>query len=260
MLTYHLPKHLKASLWGAFLLWGALALAPIPMPTLAAQDETVRVARVLDGDSLILADGRELRIIGLNTPEGAKGVSSTQPVADDARKTLKQLTAGKMLTLIHGREGRDRHGRILAHLRLPTGELVAAKMLEQGMGFHIAVGDNTRFIERLRAAEARARDAQRGVWHESYHAVHEAAAYPRSARGFVRLRGHIIKTGRAQAYVYLDLAPGLSVHIPHRYWPRFKLELSTLKGRRITVRGWLSKRGKRRRIQITHPAMIEQLH
>ena len=60
---------------GAFFVVVAMALAVSPGRADAAAcelpgpGETARVARVIDGDTLALADGRHVRMLGINAPE-----------------------------------------------------------------------------------------------------------------------------------------------------------------------------------------------
>jgi len=66
----------KAPRSGAFFIWAVL----LALAATAAAD-TARVAKVIDGDSLRLSSGREVRLIGINAPElgpdaGATGCAS----------------------------------------------------------------------------------------------------------------------------------------------------------------------------------------
>jgi endonuclease YncB( thermonuclease family) len=56
-------------------------------------DELARVARVHDGDTVVLHDGRKLRLIGINTPELPREDSPGQPFAQEARAALATLLA-----------------------------------------------------------------------------------------------------------------------------------------------------------------------
>ncbi len=66
------------------------------------------VVSVPDGDSLQLADGRRVRLLGLNAPE--RGAC----VADEARMTLETAAKGKHVRLKH--IVTDDYGRQLAHV------------------------------------------------------------------------------------------------------------------------------------------------
>jgi endonuclease YncB( thermonuclease family) len=77
-------------------------------PTLAAQDScklsamgNVNVAGIRDGRTLVLADGRELRLAGIET-------------GDASRAALEALAAGRSLRLEKLRAENDRYGRVVA--------------------------------------------------------------------------------------------------------------------------------------------------
>lgn len=230
-------------------------LAPVP----AVAKGTVRIKTVIDGDSVILTDGREVRLIGINAPEPAYKKRPAQPVATEAARTLRRLTRGKALKMIPGHERRDRRGRLLAHLRLPTGKLVTAEMLRRGMGFHITIGDNTRYLLYYQQAEVQAQAKRAGVWGRREYAVQPVVGLPARRTGFMRISGTITQTGRTKKFVYLDLGPKHAIHVPHRYWNRFKERHDRLVGYELIARGWLTRKGKRNFMTLTHPAMLELL-
>ncbi|MFH7572534.1 thermonuclease family protein, partial [Pseudomonas syringae group genomosp. 7] len=58
--------------------------SPVSLPV-------AQVQRVVDGDTLKLADGRSLRMIGLNTPETGKKGQSAEPIAEAAKRRLQAL-------------------------------------------------------------------------------------------------------------------------------------------------------------------------
>lgn len=90
------------------------------------------VVSVPDGDSLQLADGRRVRLLGLDAPE--KG----RCLADDARSMLATLTFGKHVTL---RDiARDDYGRLLANVFVDDprawfsdGKIVSIALVENGL-------------------------------------------------------------------------------------------------------------------------------
>lgn len=102
--------------------------------SLSIYSEKAKVERVVDGDTLLLEDGRKVRLIGVDTPE----VHESKKLYKDAKrneqdiKTIKEL--GKRASLftknmvngleieleydnVNKRNGhRDRYGRILAYV------------------------------------------------------------------------------------------------------------------------------------------------
>lgn len=79
-------------------------------PTGALQN--VEVARVVDGDTVRLRDGRSVRLIGINAPELAHNGRTTEPFAEAAKQRLQALVSASdgRLALQPGRQARDPTG------------------------------------------------------------------------------------------------------------------------------------------------------
>ena len=100
-----------------------------------AQDYTGICVRVLDGDTVDIADASQnlhrIRITGLDAPELA------QPYGQQAKAELKELILGKEVTIIP--MGIDKYDRELACLRIQTtlGHIdVAECMINRGAAFN----------------------------------------------------------------------------------------------------------------------------
>ena len=235
----------------------ALALLLALGTTAGARVESFRIAEVFDGDTVRLADGRHVRLIGINTPELGKDGAPDQPLAATARERLQALVGDRPVQVEYGTEERDHYGRWLAHLRLPDGRSVEEQLLREGLAFAIAVPPNLERLARHQAAEAEARRAGRGVWNHSYY----VAADPETltGTGFQRVRGRITHVGRSRKYVYLDMAPRFALRIGHADWGRyFGGRPEDWLGAAVEARGWVSERNGRRHMAVGHPAMIER--
>jgi micrococcal nuclease len=81
--------------------------------------------RIVDGDTLVLDDGHEVRLVGIQAaklPLGPAGFRKW-PLADEAKAALARLAAGKRLRVLFGGGRADRHGRVLAHLARRSDDL-----------------------------------------------------------------------------------------------------------------------------------------
>jgi endonuclease YncB( thermonuclease family) len=217
------------------------------------------VATVIDGDSLRLNSGEEVRLIGIDTPElGHKG-RADRPFARQARTALVHLieTAGWKIRLRSGIERRDRYRRLLAHVYTPGGDNLTAAMLRQGLGYQAVVAPNLSHLECYRAAEREARDAGRGLWREG---VRNAKALSSDETGFHLIQGRVLKVGRSRHAVWLELIGGASVKIPWRVWQAMTgQEPETFVDRQLEVRGWFYRIKGSLRVKISHPASIRWL-
>lgn len=261
-----LPGTSRASVAGAlFLFLAALLAAAAPAPARAGDgcaaghvDEHVRSAWVFDGDTLRLADGRHVRLLGINSPEIAHEDRPAEPLGDAARRYMLTLAPpGTALLLRFGHERHDHYGRTLAHLFLADGRNLQALMVEAGLAFAIAIPPNLAFTGCYTASERQARTARRGIWAVHTFGPLRAASLPASTRGFRLVTGRVRHVGHSTSAVWLDLAPGFAVRIPRVDLRWFDYDPAALGGRRVTARGWVYERHGERRITVRHPADIE---
>jgi len=255
----------KASLAGAFFvsaIWlsGAQAFCPTPGGL-----TPVAVQRVVDGDTLRLSDGRNVRMIGLNTPELGKQGRSDEPFAVVARKRLEALVAASdgRVGLVPGKESKDHYGRTLAHVYGADGANLEAQMLAEGLGFQVAVAPNVDLVACQQAAERNARQAGLGVWRQS--PVLKAEQI--STSGFAVLSGRVSKVQRNRGGVWIELQDSVVLRVAPNLLARFDVNsLESLKGKQIEARGWVLDRSRRGGLKegqarwmlpLTDPAMLQ---
>jgi len=246
------------------LLAGALVFAPAHALQCPADriDLRARVAHVHDGDTVRLADGRDVRFIGINTPEHGRDGEPDEPFARAATGALERLLArhDHRVALRLGEERHDRHGRLLAHVYLPDGRSVERLMLERGLALHVTVPPNTFNHGCHAAAERSARQARRGLWtHQRYRRGIPARELAFDAAGFHVVRGTIRRVGSSDHAFWLEL-DGLTLRLDRDDLAYFgTLEPESLKGRRIRVRGWIHRVRDEARMNLRHPDSIEWL-
>jgi len=85
----------------------AVILAGCLIPPLAAAE---RVARVIDGDTILLEDGRKVRYAGINAPEEG------EPYFRESTQANNLLVGGKEIRLEFGRSKKEKYGRVLAYV------------------------------------------------------------------------------------------------------------------------------------------------
>jgi endonuclease YncB( thermonuclease family) len=246
----YLPK--KASTLGAFLICGFLLWHPH-----AVSAETVVVREVVDGDSLRLTDGRKVRLIGINAPELGRDGRPNNPYALQARDELKRLIGGREVRLKTGPDRRDHYGRTLAYAMLPDGTFAGEKMLRKGLASMIAMPPNLEHLAVYRAAEASARQQRLGIWAHPYYQALQAESLDPGKTGYRFVEGRVKRVGRSKKYIYLDLSRDFAVAIKHSHWHYFGGNAEQWRGRKIRVRGWISRWRDKLRMRIGHPAMIE---
>lgn len=150
-------------------LWVVLALAAFCLAAGAAAGgaagQTVRVAAIYDGDTCRLADGRKLRLAGVDAPETAHDGRPAQYFAEQAKAALEGLVRGVPLRFAGVGPGQDRFGRLLGDLLLPDGRSVTEILLSRGCVFvfwHQDVGPVV--FDRQLALQRRAMAGGQGFW------------------------------------------------------------------------------------------------
>jgi endonuclease YncB( thermonuclease family) len=206
------------------------------------------VREAVDGDTVILADGREVRLVGLQAPKLALGRKNFKdwPLAEDSRRAVAALTIGQRVALFHGGASRDRHGRTLAHLYRADGLWIQGEMLKQGHARVYTFPDNRALAAEMYAFEAEARAARRGIWAHPFYAVRVPDGLKRDLDTFQIVAGTVIDAAAVKNTVYLNFGPDWRTDFTVRLdgaalklFRAAKLDPLALKGQAVEVRGWL---------------------
>jgi len=245
--------------WGAFFVSLAL-LALLAGGCQARGALDARVQRVIDGDTVLLTDGRRVRLIGLDTPELPHDGRPGEPLATEARDALKALLTPHRfrVRLEYDRQRKDPHGRTLAHLYTPDGTNLTEALLNRGLASLVVIPPNVRHVDRYAAAERRARRARKGVWRLPRFQPVTVSELGQRAGGFHVVRGRVTHVGHGRKSVWLDFGRRFAARVAREDLPWFEgLDLDGLKGRRIEVRG-LVWPGRKTDLQmrLRHPALL----
>jgi endonuclease YncB( thermonuclease family) len=250
-----------------------LALSPLPghAQGVPLDGERARAVEIVDGDTLVLADGRQVRLVGIQAPKLPLGRAGfkTWPLAERAKAALDALALDRELRLGFGGRRIDRHGRLLAHLYAPGpegGELwVQGALLEQGMARVYSFADNRSRVAEMLALERAARTARRGIWRHPFYGVRAAEELARHIGSFQLVEGRVLDAAVVRGRAYLnfgaDWRDDFTISLAPAVRRRFEAEGHDprgYKGHRVRVRGWL-KSFNGPMIAVTHPEQIEVL-
>jgi micrococcal nuclease len=144
------------------------AARALPVPAGAQQAVVVRHT---DGDTFWLRGlgagpvpgvRTKVRLLEVDTPEvfGTAGCFGPQASA----RTAALLPLGSTVRVEADRGLRDRYGRLLLYVWVPDGASLEEELLRGGYARVLLVRPNARHIAVLRAVEAQARAARRGLW------------------------------------------------------------------------------------------------
>lgn len=255
----------KASLVGAFFVAAIWLPAAHALCTASASLPVAQVERVVDGDTLRLKDGRNVRMVGLNTPETGKKGQSAEPFAEAAKRRLQALVSESdgQVSLGVGQQAKDRYGRMLANVYGRNGANLEAQLLSEGLGYLVAVAPNVALVSCQQAAERTARNARLGLWRDS--PVQSAAQIDKG--GFALVVGKITSVQRNGGGIWIELQDGPVLRIAPELVSLFDASaLLRMQGQRIEARGWVVDRSRRGGLKagqtrwmmpITHPAMLD---
>ncbi len=144
------------------LLLSALVLAFLLGLARWREDRASLVLKVLDGDTLLLATGERVRLIGVDAPESVDLRRPVGRLGPAAAAFVRRLAEGRRVRLEFDRERRDRYGRTLAYVFVGDLDL-NAELLRRGYARAYTRFPHRRSAEFL-ALEGQARAAGRGLW------------------------------------------------------------------------------------------------
>lgn len=252
----------------------AAAAAPAagaPTDALAPGERGI-VVSALDGDTLALASGLEVRLAGVQAPKRAPGQRGTEAaLAEEARGALSALAGGRTVTLRYGGARRDRYGRAVAHPVRDDGLWLQGAMLRAGLARVRTLADNRALATEMYAAERAARAARRGIWSHPRYRVRAPDDLDDAIDSFRIVEGRTVAATRSRGgRIYLnfgdDRRSDFTVAIARSDRELFEsawaeagfAPVSALAGRRIRVRGWL-RADNGPLIEADHPEQIELL-
>ena len=224
---------------------------------------------IVDGDTLVLDDGREVRLVGIQAPKLPLGRTDFRkwPLADEAKAALATLAGGKRLRVLFGGARADRHGRVLAHLARQSDDLwIQGEMLGRGWARVYSFPDNRKAVAEMLMLERGARVAKRGIWANPFYAVVSDRQAGRYIGTFQLVEGRVKRTAVIRRWAYINFAANwrtdFTISIRRRdlrgFRKAFGKRLQRLEGKRVRVRGWLRLRNGPM-IEATHREQIEVL-
>jgi micrococcal nuclease len=240
------------------------------------------VAAVIDGDTVRLDDGKEVRLAAIVAPRArdAGAAAGEWPPEAAARASLSALVLGRTVALAFPERRDDRYGRVVAHLYVGGQEgraWVQQHLVETGQVRVHPVPGQSDCIDDLLARERVARSASRGLWSEAAYQIRPADRPTELARyaGTLQLvSGRVEKVSALQSIFILDLAdaepvrPGQAQSTRSGARVTWRRSAAVLPGaadprsfqqRDVLVRGWVTARGNRPEIELIAAGQIELL-
>ena len=117
------------------------------------------VERIVDGDTVVLADGTILRYVGVTAPE------TSEPFEEEATEANQKLVQGKQIKIEYDSYTSDRYNRILAYA-IVDGKNVSIELAKKGLAKVVIYQKRKPFIyqDQLIKAQDQAKRKKLGIW------------------------------------------------------------------------------------------------
>jgi endonuclease YncB( thermonuclease family) len=217
---------------------------------------TGTVAAVLDGRTVRLDDGREVRLAAIEAPHPA------------AKMALDALLVGQSVEFRKLGPDSDRYGRVVAHVTV-TGEVpkpVQEALLRQGLVRVAARVDDRACGTAFLGLEQAAREAKLGLWGDPGYVLRRAenpTELLADLGRFAVIEGKVLSVRESGGTIYMNFGRrwtrDFAVTIAKRQERQFAaagIEPKKLEGRQVRVRGWIEERGGPR-VEASRPEQIE---
>jgi micrococcal nuclease len=128
-------------------------------PAISAFEATV--SKVIDGDTIELADGKRVRYLGIDTPE--KGES----YYNEAKHLNDILVKNQPVYMVFGNHKEDKYNRYLGYVFV-NGYFVNGMLVREGLANVYMVDLTNDFGKMLIGLQKQAREEKKGIWSRTF--------------------------------------------------------------------------------------------
>ncbi len=132
-------------------------------PDAVTLDETVKVIRVIDGDTIEIEGGKKVRYIGIDTPESKHPSKPVQCFSAEATKKNKELVEGKEVRLETDVSETDRYGRLLRYVYVGD-DFINNLLVSEGFAQSSAYPPDIKHQSIFDESQRLARENSKGLW------------------------------------------------------------------------------------------------
>lgn len=172
--------------------------------------EEVYINEVIDGDTVISASGKRIRLLGIDSPEINWEQGSAEYFAWEARDYVIEKLLHKNVNLEYDIDKNDDYGRTLAYLFL-DGDNFNLKLLEKGYAGLMLVSPNDKYRKSFVRAAEEARKNGRGIWNKiEYYSDKLPVISYREAEKYIGeeviVKGEIVNTAKTEEVSFLNFS------------------------------------------------------
>lgn len=216
------------------------------------------VKTVYDGDTVMLEDGRKVRLLGINAPEVQHRDKMADAGGEEARLWLVNKLQHAKVHMEIDVDKADKYGRTLAHLFTGQKEHINLSLVKAGLASVSIYPPNLLYVKELLAAEKQAEKARLGIWRRpEYAAIPISSLNKARHSGWMRLVGQVVNIRYSRKYIYLEFTGQVDARI-ERKWLSLFPDVNDYLDKTVEIRGWLNKSKQHFSLLIRHPSAIRQ--
>lgn len=227
--------------------------------TIEVQNQPSRLLRyvrkVYDGDTIILEDGKHIRLLGINTPEIESRQRAEEPGGVAAKKWLQTQLHDKKVYLEYDEVKIDKYKRQLAHVFLSNGKHLNVMLLENGLGTVSIIPPNVRYSDKLIKAQQQAEKMRLGIWAMPDYQLQSITKIASHSRGWRRFSATPQAVKKNRKYTRLLINDRIDIRVANNNLKAFP-PLATYLGKSLEVRGWVSRNNDYYTMLIQHPSSL----
>ncbi|PSJ17484.1 thermonuclease family protein [Nitrosomonas supralitoralis] len=213
------------------------------------------VVRVYDGDTIILEDKKQIRLLGINTPEIESRLRAEEPGGVAAKKWLQTQLQENKVYLEYDQTKRDKYKRLLAHVFTPDGRHINQALLENGLAFVSIIPPNVRYSDKLIQAQQQAEKQKLGIWSMPSYQPKPITQIANHNKGWQRFTGIPVSIKKSRKYTRLIFDDKIDIRILNTNLNLFPA-LNTYLGKSMEIRGWVSRNKDHYTLLIQHPSAL----
>lgn len=125
--------------------------------------QSVKVVRIIDGDTIELESGQKVRYIGMDTPETVHPDKTVQCFGVEASNKNKELVEDKFIRLEKDISETDKYGRLLRYVYI--GDIfVNDYLIKEGFAYASSYPPDIRYQNQFSSSQKDAERNNRGLW------------------------------------------------------------------------------------------------
>jgi micrococcal nuclease len=161
---------------------------------LSGNRQTVKVVRVIDGDTIEIEGDQKVRYIGIDTPETVHPDKAVQCFGKESTSKNKELVEGKIIELEKDISETDKYNRLLRYVFIDK-LFVNDYLVREGYAHASSYPPDVKYQEQLQEAEQEARGNNRGLWGECQSKENQTQLNQSASDSSCTIKGNISSSG-----------------------------------------------------------------